>query len=266
MRVDEQEIVGPSDNLSFNAKQKAYYTKRSLNQLLEEVANKASSSYNRVPIEHRPPTLHLPFSDPTPFELFGAFFPPHLLHQLAVFTNKKADRWWRDPTKKKTEHTRKWEDTDALEIGAWLGIRLLMGLDRSPAYYRYWNTNADGPIYIAIQSAMTLIRFEQIRRFFKASDPDEPEDIGKGQDFWKKVEPVVESFRFGARQYYNPGSHVSIDEFLIKFKGRSRHTMHISAKAGGKGFKLYGISNGDYLIDFLFTSRVGFFWLISVQL
>ena len=32
--------------------------------------------------------------------------------------------------------------------------------------------------------------------------------------------------------------------------------MYISAKAGGKGFKLYGISDGDYLINFLFTLRV----------
>ena len=134
-----------------------------------------------------------------------------------------------------------------------------MGLDHSAAYESYWNTNVDGPIYIFIQSAMTLIRFEQIKRFFKASDPYEPENIGSGQDFWKKVEPVVESFRFGARQYYIPGSNVSIDEFLIKFGGRSRHTMQISAKAGGKGFKLYGISNGDYLIDFLFTLKVSVF-------
>ena len=32
--------------------------------------------------------------------------------------------------------------------------------------------------------------------------------------------------------------------------------MNIAAKAGGKGFKLYGVSNGDYLIDVLFTLKV----------
>ena len=51
MRIDEQEIVGPSDNLSFSAKQKEYYSKRSLNQLLDEVERGDTSSYNRVPIE-----------------------------------------------------------------------------------------------------------------------------------------------------------------------------------------------------------------------
>ena len=49
---------------------------------------------------------------------------------------------------------------------------------------------------------------------------------------------------------------LNIDEFLVKFKGRSRHTMNIAAKAGGKGFKIYGVACGDYLIDFLFSSKV----------
>ena len=100
--------------------------------------------------------------DPTPFELFSIFFTPHLLDRLAYFTNKKADKWWRDPIKKKFEHTRKWEETDASEVGAWLGICLLIGLDCSLAYYHYWNTTYKGPIYLSIQSAMTLVRFEQI--------------------------------------------------------------------------------------------------------
>ena len=256
MRVDEQEITSPSDVPSFSKSQQAYYARRSLQQLLEEVETKQGSNYNRVPVFDRAPYIRLPTDDPTPYELFSVFFTPHLLSRLAYFTNKKAHKWWRDPARNKSEQPRRWEETDASEVGAWLGIRLLMGLDHSAKYDSYWNTNTNGPIYISIQSAITQTRFAQIQRFFKASDPDEPEDISRGHDFWKKVEPVVESFRFGARQCYMPGSNVSIDKFLIKFEGRSRHTMHISAKAGGKGFKLYGISNSDYLIDFLFTSKV----------
>ena len=40
MRVDEQEITGPSDVPSFNKTQKAYYGRRSLQQLLDEVETK----------------------------------------------------------------------------------------------------------------------------------------------------------------------------------------------------------------------------------
>lgn len=257
MRTDEQEIEGPSDSIPWSAKEKAAYEKRSLQSILDDVASNDASNYNRIPVDYRDPTVELPWVDPSPYQLFSIFITPQMLELIATFTNIKADRWWRDPTKKKSHSTRPWEDTDGAEIGAWIGVRLLMGLEKAPTYQSYWNTNYTGAIYIAIQGAMTVRRFEQIRRFLKINDPrEEPENIGAESDFWQKVEPFVEGFREGCLKYYRPGSHVSVDEFLVKYKGRSRHTMNIAAKAGGKGFKIYGISCGDYLIDLLFTSKV----------
>ena len=150
MRVDEQEITGPSDVPSFSKSQQTYYTRRSLQQLLEEVETKQGSNYNRVPVFNRAPYVRLPMDDPTLYNLFSVFFTPHLLDRLAYFTNKKAHKWWRDPTQEKWEHTRKWEETDASEVGAWLRIRLLIGLDHSTKYTSYWNTNINGPIYVSI--------------------------------------------------------------------------------------------------------------------
>ena len=192
MRVDEQEISGPSDALPFSAKTRAYYQKRSLDELLQEVESQHPSTYNRIPIDERPPTVqNLPYETPTPLDLFSIFFPTYLLERLARFTNKKAEKQWKDPTIEKKKNTRPQEETDTAEIGAWLGIRLLMGPDQSPDYGSYWNTKETKPIYILIQSAMTIVCFEQILRFFKASDPDEAKDIGGGQGYQKKVLPVV---------------------------------------------------------------------------
>ena len=93
MRVDEQEISEPSDALPFNAKTKAYYHKRTLDELLEEVKSQYASTYNRVPIDKRRPTVqNLPNKTPTPLDLFSIFFPTHLLEKLARFTNKKAEK------------------------------------------------------------------------------------------------------------------------------------------------------------------------------
>ena len=258
MRVDEVEIEGPSDDLPFSGKEKAAYRKRSLADILEEVESQHNAStYNRIPIESREPAIELPWEDPTPYDLFSIFITPYMLDRVALFTNAKAEQWWRDPSKKKQTHTRPWETTDGPEIGAWIGVRLIMGLERAATYQQYWNTSSEGAIFIAIQSAMTVRRFEQIRRFLKINDPQsELEEIGQGKDFWRKIEPFVQGFRAGCLKYYTPRSYVSIDELLVKFKGRSRHTMNIAAKAGGKGFKIYAIACGDYLIDFLFSSKV----------
>ena len=118
MRLDEQEISGPLDNVSFSAKQKAYYRNRNLSQLLDEVDHEQTSTYNRVIVEERQPSLDIKKDTLTPLDLFSIFFPPHLLYQIAGFTNRKAEKWWKDPIKEKSRHTRKWEDTDTVEIGA----------------------------------------------------------------------------------------------------------------------------------------------------
>ena len=132
-----------------------------------------------------------------------------------------------------------------------------MGLESAATYQKYWNTSYTGVIYVAIQSAITIRRFEQIRRFLKINDPrSKPKEIGYEKDFWRKIEPFVQGFRAGCLKYYTPRSYVSVDEFLVKFKGRSRHIMNIATKAGGKGFKIYSVTYGDYLIYFLFSSKV----------
>ena len=129
MRVDEQEISGPSDAIPFSAKTRTQYQKRTLPELLYEVESHPST-YNRVPIDKRPPSLKkLPWETPTLLDLFSIFFLTHLLEKLARFTNKKAENWWNDPIQEKFENTRPWEETDTAEIGVWLGIRLLMGPD-----------------------------------------------------------------------------------------------------------------------------------------
>ena len=40
------------------------------------------------------------------------------------------------------------------------------------------------------------------------------------------------------------------------FRGRSIHAMQLACKAAGVGFKSYSLCQEDYLIDFLFTSKV----------
>ena len=86
---------------------------------------------------------------------------------------------------------------------------------------------------------MVRTRFEQLKRYLKACSPkNESKDLGSGSDFWRKLECVVQHFRAASQTYVIPGSDVTIDEVLQKFKGRSKHTMQINAKQAGKGFKI----------------------------
>ena len=57
-------------------------------------------------------------------------------------------------------------------------------------------------------------------------------------DWWKKLEPLATDFRQASLKYYQPGRIISIDEQLIKVEGGSRHTLQITSKQAGKGFKI----------------------------
>ena len=65
----------------------------------------------------------------------------------------------------------------------------------------------------------------------------------------------MDHIRQVSRSSISPGKHVSIDEQLVLFKGRSKHTIMINSKEAGQGFKLYSLCVSNYLIWFIFTSK-----------
>lgn len=102
---------------------------------------------------------------------------------------------------------------------------------------------------------MSATRWHQIKRYLKISNPKTDLDSA-GMDWYTKVEPLYTDFINASMRSFQPGRNVSVDEQLILFKGRSRHTMQIGTKAAGVGFKIYSLCSGSYLYNFLFASRV----------
>ncbi|KAF7501968.1 hypothetical protein GJ744_006158, partial [Endocarpon pusillum] len=74
--------------------------------------------------------------------------------------------------------------------------------------------------------------------------------------WYKKVEPLATRFRNATTpQVYELPQNLSIDEQLVKFKGRSKHTIQMNSKAAGQGYKIYSLCSTDgYMIDFRFSS------------
>ena len=67
---------------------------------------------------------------------------------------------------------------------------------------------------------------------------------------------TLDHFLTACMTHARPGRDVSVDEQLILFKGRSKHTMNITSKAAGKGFKIYSLCCGNYLLGLHFASRI----------
>ena len=98
------------------------------------------------------------------------------------------------------------------------------------------------------------MRFQEIKGYLKLSDPQTDGDP-KTTHWVDKINPILSDFLKASRRHLTPGRDVSIDEQLIGFRGRSRHTLTIGSKEAGTGFKSYCICWDNYLISLRFTSK-----------
>ena len=157
-----------------------------------------------------------------------------------------------------TDRQRAWTPATGPEIGAFFGILRYMGYARMPRVVDYWTINPLRPIHGMVLNCMSRIRWQQIKRYLKISHPIEMDQNldSRGSDWWKKLDPLMTEFRNASKKYWILGSHVSVDEQLIGFKGRCIHAMQLACKAAGRGFKIYSVCQKNYLINFLFTSKV----------
>ena len=224
-------------------------------QLLINNLPPCSPKYVPLNVSMRAPSPHeeLRIKRQTPYSLFQLFLPFSLLQIFANHTNIKASL----ERVKVSKHQRPWHEITAAEIGAFIGILLYMGIAVMPRTRDYWSVDSNRAIHGLIINCLSRVRWEQIKRFLKISNPlDDAKIDTRGPDWWKKLDPLVTEFRKASKRWWIPGSHVSVDEQLIGFRGRSCHVMQLACKTAGVGFKLYSICQNNYLIDFLFTSKV----------
>ena len=82
--------------------------------------------------------------------------------------------------------------------------------------------------------------------------------IGTGYDRLAKVRPVIETLRSSFLSSYNPHRENSIDEAMLKFKGRSTLKQYMPKKPIKRGFKVWvrADSHNGYISDVdVYTGR-----------
>ena len=144
------------------------------------------------------------------------------------------------------------------ELMIWLGLLVYIGAYKIPDTQILWNTNGIRPLH-TISKFMTKERFFAIKSILHLSPPLSEEDIALGnhQSTFQKLEPLSGNLRKRFQQLITPSTHVSIDEIIAKFTGRSPHTLYIKNKPIPKGFKILALCDRGYTFDYLYTSRGG---------
>ena len=134
--------------------------------------------------------------------------------------------------------TLNWTDVTIPELKAFIGCLILMGIHVLPNLESYWSS--DPVLGVAdISKVMTEKRFQKILENLHLNDNNTV--IGKGQpgyDKLHKVKPLVSMLVENAQRLYSPSSVLSIDESMIKFKGRSSIKQYNPMKPIKRGYKV----------------------------
>src|SRR5207302_9247580 len=108
---------------------------------------------------------------------------------------------------------RPWWATSSAEIKIFFGLVIYMGVYHCPGVSSYWSKNRELPAHDIIHY-MTLVRFEQLKRYFHVAPPREtPLPLSK----WTyKVQPLAYNLQRQFQHFCLPASEVAIDEMMVR--------------------------------------------------
>jgi len=129
-------------------------------------------------------------------------------------------------------------------LKTFLGLNILMGIKRLPSYYRdYWST---GP-YLNdpfISKQMTVNRFGWFLSNLHCNDSSlEPKRGSPSFDKLYKLRTVIEKLSESFLKSKNLTQNLTVDESMVKFKGRSTIEQYMPQKPIKRGYKIWMLND-----------------------
>ncbi len=168
-----------------------------------------------------------------PLDIFSLFFTEELLNIIVVHTNTYASQTMTDC------QAETFTEITAVELKAYIGFCILMGMVRLPSIDDYWKRN---PIfrYEPIASKITRDRFREIRRYLHFVNYESlPAPGTPGSDRVGKIRPVLEYVVEKCQSLYQPDRDIVVDEAMIQFQGWSSLKQYLPMKPVKRGIKVW---------------------------
>lgn len=164
-----------------------------------------------------------------PITYFELFFDEEVVKNIVEQTNRYAASC----------NAQNWQELSEGEFKAFLGMIIQMGIHKLPTIEDYWSSD---PILqvIEIAETMTLQRFQKILQFLHVNDNSQmPLRNSPNFDKMYKVRPLVDRLNILCQRNAVQTNSQSIDECMIKFKGRSTLKQYMPMKPIKRGFKVW---------------------------
>lgn len=202
-----------------------------------------------VPGPVRPPDLMGEFTE---LQAFRLFFSDEMLDLVVRHTNKYAKQ--RGAHIRERGHSRIWKDLVKEELLAFLGILLWTGMAKMPSLEDYWSRYPDILSGLQIAHYMSRDRFREIISCLHCADNKlaRPRKGQAGHDPVWKISELLELFRKKCKELYRPPQRLSVDEAMIRFKGRHYFKQFIKNKPAKWGLKMWmaAAAENGYVVDF----------------
>lgn len=147
-------------------------------------------------------------------DFFYQFFPPSLIEELVLETNKYAARCIQ------IKPDKLWVDTTYDEIMAFLGMHVIFSVLGLPTYTLAWKSSWPFEIH-AIPQIMTRTRFERLSKYLHVNDTSmNPRKGQPGHDKLCHIRPVLTIVNNACRNNYRPHKEQSVAEGIIALNGQ----------------------------------------------
>lgn len=176
-------------------------------------------------LQNRPPS-----ANSSPFQLLQYFLPHQLMEEFAQHTNNAAPHDWRHTT--------------ASELYAFLGVHIYMGIDRLPSTEMYWSQTFG---HSFITSLFSRDRFKQLLSYFRIVPAPV---VAASRNPIPHVRALAEKLNQSFAAHFTPNQHLTIDEAMCAWKGRSPIKQYIPMKPHKYGYKIYCLASENYLLHF----------------
>ena len=162
----------------------------------------------------------------------------------------------------------RWTDVTPVDIWAFLGFAILMGINHLPALHHYWSK--DEQLHYKPIADLAIWRFLHFtdNGALSSGTGDAALSSRTGDaalsspplDRLWKVRPVIDSVLAACRTLYRPNREQAIDEAMVAFKGRSSMKQYLPMKPVKRGFKIWvrADSHNGYISEFeCYTGKKG---------
>ena len=124
--------------------------------------------------------------------------------------------------------------TDEGEVMILLGVMFVMCYNRVPNLSDYWSNNSSLRNQF-IKNAISINRFQFLMSKLYCNHPEKPDSAAK----LYYVEELVNCMKQSFSNSMSKSSHQSIDESMVKFKGRSVLKQYLPLKPIKRGIKVW---------------------------